>query len=175
MILANRAAEVFTIALLGSAERRWLSSSVASAWKAVAASAAGVGECHMQCTPVTRHRRSPDKAALFGSVHKAGERGLLHPEALRQFSHSSGAEGQHAYQPGLNRSEVMALGDARIDCSAPGGRAGSVRRRRRDASTYRRANTGSAAWQPCAAASHRGLGLVARRLSIGHIVRETYS
>jgi hypothetical protein len=77
--------------------------------------AAGVGEYHVQCAPVTRHRRSPHKTALFGSVHKAGERGLLHPKALRQFSHSSGAEGQNAYQLGLNRSEVMALGDARID------------------------------------------------------------
>ena len=69
----------------------------------------------MQGAPVTRHRRSPHKAALFGSVHETGERGPLHPEAAGEFSHSSGAEGQHAYQPGVNRSEVMQLGDLRID------------------------------------------------------------
>ena len=71
--------------------------------------AASVGECHVQCAPVTRDGRSHDKAALFGSVHKSGERRLLHPKALGKFSHSSGAEGQDAYQLGLNRSEVMAL------------------------------------------------------------------
>ena len=77
--------------------------------------AAGVGERGVQRTPVTRHGRSSDQAALFGSVHDAGQRGLLNPEALRQFSHSPGPEGQHADEPGLNRGEVMALGDPRMD------------------------------------------------------------
>ena len=67
------------------------------AWKAVAARQSGVGKRHV---PVRARSPgacgSPDKAALFGSDHEAGECGLLRPEALRQFSHSSGAEGQRA-------------------------------------------------------------------------------
>jgi hypothetical protein len=112
--LGHRAAEVFTIACWERGEKM-VEFLGCLGVEGSRCPAAGVGECHVKCAPVTGHRRSPDKAALFGSVHKSGEGCLLHTEALCQFSHSSGAKGQDAYQFGLNRSEVMALGDARID------------------------------------------------------------
>jgi hypothetical protein len=61
------------------------------------------------------HGRSISKAAPLDPVHKAGERCLLHAEALCQFGHSLGAIRHNAQKPGLNGREVVALGDPRIE------------------------------------------------------------
>jgi hypothetical protein len=48
----------------------------------------GVGQHHVQCTPVAVHGRSLGQAAPLDPVHQAGERRLLHAEAVCQFGHS---------------------------------------------------------------------------------------
>jgi len=77
--------------------------------------AAGVGERHAQRSPVPWHGGPPDEAAPFCSVYQAGERGLLHAETLSQFSHPPGAEGQDAQKLGLDGSQVVTFGDARVN------------------------------------------------------------
>ena len=77
--------------------------------------AAGGGERHAQRTPVTWHGRPPDQAASFSSVHQAGQRSLLHAEALSQLSHSPRAGGQDAQELGLDGSQIVTFGDPRMN------------------------------------------------------------
>ncbi len=83
--------------------------------ESVGCPAAGVGERHAQRSPVPWHGGPPDEAAPFCSVYQAGERGLLHAETLSQFSHAPGAEGQDAQELGLDGSQIVTFGDARVN------------------------------------------------------------
>jgi len=56
----------------------------------------GLGQRHVQCPPITVHGRSLSEAAPLHPVHQAGERRLLHTEALCQFGHSPGVLGDDA-------------------------------------------------------------------------------
>ena len=61
-----------------------------------------------------RHGWSPDKAALFGSVHEVAGRGLLNAEAMGQFSDRAGLE-VSMYIARLELERGMAVGDPRVD------------------------------------------------------------
>jgi PPOX class F420-dependent enzyme/OxyR family protein len=107
------AAEVLTIVRRQSREER-LEFSRHLAVESGCCSPTGLSQSYMPCAPVAMHRRSFGQAAALDSVHEASERSFFHTEAPREFCHTHGTLSQHAQQPGLNRRQVMALGDPRI-------------------------------------------------------------